>query len=728
MDEYNQWKEARGGEAQFSPLPEGFKLERLRAAKPDEDSWVSMAFDPQGRLVISKEKRGLLRLDLASGETELIEDTLLEVRGLLFAHGALYANANNSKGLYRLRDSDGDGRFEETELLMETAGGVGHGRNDLALGPDGLIYSIHGDSVKLPEGIVRRRPRFGKVGREQGYVIRVDADGKNRELMVTGLRNPYGIAFNPEGDAFSYDADNEGDIGLPLYRPARVNHLVSGANFGWQQGEGESWPVYHPHSLPTTHDAGRGSPTAVEFGTRSNFPPRYRDALFILDWAYGRIIALDLIPRGASYVCRSHTFLRGRPLNVTDIAFGPDQAMYFITGGRGTQSALYRVSYAGEPVTPTALNAQEKARAEYSKQARAMRRSLEQLHGREGQPAAALTKSADPWIRHAALVAQSENARASTAAPSLAGFKSMSRYEKLIVLQDSAAGSELLAPLFPDGDQAIDRELSRRLVGSGDASVVPKSLAKLAATDSQFERLHYLDVLSRAKTGWTLDGRRAFFAAIRHPDYFRGDRNMPTYLKGVRERAMATLSGEELTALGDLTEPAQTAIPLPPPRPLVRHWTTADLDSAPPQPYLHDPARGRAIFEQALCSRCHQVGALGTPVGPNLSTVAARFSRRDLIEAIVEPSKAMAEIFRPVIIEKKDGAIVAGRVVRDDFRESSISISSDPFAPTVLTVISKNDIASSQPSPVSSMPPGLLDGFSREEVFQLLDFLEGAQQ
>jgi len=728
LDEYNQWKEAGGGEAQFSPLPEGFKLERLRAAKPDEDSWVSMAFDPQGGLVISKEKRGLLRLDLASGETELIEDTLLEVRGLLFAHGALYANANNSKGLYRLRDSDGDGRFEETELLMETAGGVGHGRNDLALGPDGLIYSIHGDSVKLPEGIVRRRPRFGEVGREQGYLIRVDADGKNRELVATGLRNPYGIAFNPEGEAFTYDADNEGDIGLPLYRPARVNHLVSGANFGWQQGEGESWPVYHPHSLPTTHDAGRGSPTAVEFGTRSNFPPRYRDALFILDWAYGRIIALDLIPRGASYVCRSHTFLRGRPLNVTDIAFGPDQAMYFITGGRGTQSALYRVSYAGEAVTPTELNPQEMARAEYSKQARAMRRRLEQLHGRGGQPAAALAKSADPWIRHAALVAHSENVRASTAAPSFAGFKSLSRYEKLSVLQASAAGSEFLAPLFPDGDGAVDRELSRRLVGSGDASVVPKSLTKLAATDSQFERLHYLDVLSRAKAGWTLDGRRAFFAAIRHPDYFRGDRNMPTYLKGIRERAMATLSGEERAALGDLTEPAQNAIPLPPPRPLVRHWTTADLDFAPPQPYLHDPARGRAIFEQALCSRCHQFGALGTPVGPNLSTVAARFGRRDLIEAIVEPSKAMAEIFRPVIIKKKDGTIVAGRVVRDDFRESSLSISSDPFAPTVLTVVSKSDIASSQPSPVSPMPPGLLDGFSREEIFQLLEFLEGAQQ
>ncbi|MGI9244616.1 MAG: c-type cytochrome, partial [Verrucomicrobiales bacterium] len=483
-----------------------------------------------------------------------------------------------------------------------------------------------------------------------------------------------------------------------------------------------------PHSLPTTHDAGRGSPTAVAFGTRSNFPPRYRAALFILDWAYGRIIALDVIPRGASYVCRSHTFLRGRPLNVTDIAFGPDQAMYFITGGRGTQSALYRVSYNGGVGLPPDLNRQEMARAEYSKQARASRRSLEQFHGSDGRAPAAAVGSADPWIRHAALVAGSSDAGSSASVPSLTGFRSWPRHEKLSAVQDSAAAAALLAPLFPDGDRAVDRELSRRLAGSGEAALVPESLSKLAATDSQFERLHYLDILSRARTGWTPDGRRAFFAAIRHPEYFRGDRNMPAYLDGIRARAVATLTDEEREALGNLTEPAQNPIPLPPPRPLVQHWTTADLDMAPPPRYQHDRARGRTIFEQALCSRCHQVGALGTPVGPDLSAVASRFSRRDLIEAIVEPSKAMAEIFRPVIIEKKDGSIVAGRVVRDDFRKSSLSISSDPFAPTVLTVVSKADIAHSERSLVSPMPPGLLDQFSKDEVFQLLDFLQGVQR
>ncbi len=79
-----------------------------------------------------------------------INEDLQECRGLLYAYDALYANANNSKGLYRLRDTDGDDRFDEVRLLREFPGGVGHGRNDLALGTDGLIYSIHGDSVDVP--------------------------------------------------------------------------------------------------------------------------------------------------------------------------------------------------------------------------------------------------------------------------------------------------------------------------------------------------------------------------------------------------------------------------------------------------------------------------------------------------------------------------------------------------------------------------------------------------
>ena len=180
-------------------------------------------------------------------------------------------------------------------------------------------------------------------------MLRTDRDGKQWELLAAGLRNPFGIAFNPLGDLFTYDADAEFDMGSPWYRPTRVNQLVSGADFGWRGVTGK-WPPYFPdhadNALPTL-DIGRGSPTAVAFGTGTRFPADYQQALFILDWSYGRILAVHLAPRGAGYRAWAETFLQGRPLNVTDITVGPDGALWIVTGGRKTQSALYRIAYTG---------------------------------------------------------------------------------------------------------------------------------------------------------------------------------------------------------------------------------------------------------------------------------------------------------------------------------------------------------------------------------------------
>ncbi len=172
---------------------------------------------------------------------------------MLYAHGALYANANNSRGLYRLRDTDGDDRFDEVKLLLATGGGVGHGRNDLALGPDGFIYSIHGNNVLLPEGLSsgpgnspfrnygpdRLRPCFwdrmlfdAGVEPPAGHVLRIDPEGKKVELVAGGFRNAYGLDFNAYGEMFTYDADMEWDVGAPWYKPTRINHIVPGGEYG----------------------------------------------------------------------------------------------------------------------------------------------------------------------------------------------------------------------------------------------------------------------------------------------------------------------------------------------------------------------------------------------------------------------------------------------------------------------------------------------------------------
>jgi len=800
FDDYEQWRRSLGTKTGTDPaalvVQPGFEVELLRSARKDEGSWVSVTFDPRGRLLVGVEARGILRMSLpARGEEEIavekLASDLQEPRGLLWAHGSLYVNANNSKTLYRLRDTDGDDRFDERRALYRSAGGNGHGRNAIALGPQRRIHVIHGDSPDLPRDLADRTSpyrehRRGATTRE-GHVLRFDPDGSGGEIVAAGLRNPYGIDFNTDGEMFTYDADAEFDMGASWYRPTRVRHLVSGADYGWRGVTG-SWPPYFPESPlspPSTLDVGKGSPTGVRFGTASAFGPRYRRALFILDWAYGRILVVHSAPRGASYLCRAETFLVGRPLNVTDLVFGPDGAMYFVTGGRKTQSGLYRVRRTGPVVEEPPPGVQQAARRARSAKARALRRRLERHHI-PGAGAAAIEEawaqlsSADPWIRHAArLVLEHQpiadweqrvvgelRPRARLTAllaivrgrekdrlgdiPSLLSSTGLGRlspedlWVAIAVIStclDRAASSKgaglagfaglarELEPLYPSGSFELDRDLGRLLARLEVRSLVSRTLDLLDHTEAQHQVLHHLFVLRGVRHGWTPQGRERWAKHFRRTRAFLGGRGLPTFLQKMRTEFLAASDEPARPALerllGDGEDGAGEA-PSIVHRPFVREWTVEELaegdtsDDGPP-----DPARGRRLFEEAKCSRCHRVRAEGAAHGPDLTSVSSRLGRRDLLRSILEPSVVVAPKYRSVTVVTRRGSAHTGRVLQGgDYRRSVLEIQTDPLDPGSVVKIHKADVLTRTPSSVSPMPAGLLDGLEREEILDLLAFLE----
>ena len=800
FDDYEQWKQASGtaqgtDPARFQTMP-GFDIQLVRSAAADEGSWISMAFDPQGRLTISREDKGLLRMTLSDNRTrvervEMINDTLQECRGLLYAWDALYASANNSKGLYRLRDMTDDGQFDEVQLLRKFPGDVGHGRNDLALGPDGMIYSIHGDSVRVPaEEISDRTSPLREAARGQqtteGHLIRTDHDGRRWELVAGGLRNPYGIDFNADGEAFTYDADAEFDMGAPWYRPTRIVHLVSGADFGWR-GRTGNWPPFDPDhaaaALPVV-DVGKGSPTAVKSGTASSFPVPWGDAMFALDWAYGRILACHLQPHGAGYVSRPVTFLKGRPFNVTDLTFGPDGSMYVITGGRKTQSALYRVNYIGQTVEPPRETRQQTARIRFAHEQRALRRKLEVFHGRADSGAIATAwphlRSPDPVIRHAARIvvehqpvdewqdqalAEQEPRTAVTALLALAladrsalvprilerlnemPLDRLSTYDRFSLLHaysiclaadqlpDSRTASlTRLNAWFPESKPAVapigagrgvNRQLTALLHLYGHEAT-RRTMSLLNQSTTQEDRLHYLFVLRYSRTGWVPADRRAYFLALTEIERSAtGGAGMPGFLQRIREEAVATLTDEERKSLGNLlqsgteTEPAALTID----RPIVGKWTVEMLAAG--SNMAPDLRRGQKLFREALCSSCHRISGNGGVAGPDLTSVAGRFGRRDLLTSILTPSKVVAENYRNAQVVTTDGRVITGRVITGgDYRSTKLRIATDTLRPSLYVEIAKADIETHQLSSISPMPEGLLDRFSKDEIFDLLTFIE----
>ena len=376
-------------------LQAGFKAEHLYSpSENNQGSWVAMTFDNKGRLITSDQYGALYRLvlspigtdsvlkierlDIGKTNAQLADTTKPKIeigyaQGLLYAFNSLYVMVNHQSddefekgsGLYRLQDTDGDDQFDKITLLKALEGSGEHGPHSVVLAPDKKsLYVIAGNHTNIPPMDAYRLPAVwqednlfplikdprGHANDRKapgGWIARIDSLGKQWELISAGYRNAFDIAFNEEGELFTYDSDMEWDFGMPWYRPTRICHVTSGSEFGWRTGNSK-WSAEYPDNLPPVINIGQGSPTNLVHGMNSLFPEKYKKALFASDWSFGIIYAIYLKPNGATYSAEPEEFLSGVPLPLTDGVIGPDGALYFLTGGRRLESDLYRVYYNGK--------------------------------------------------------------------------------------------------------------------------------------------------------------------------------------------------------------------------------------------------------------------------------------------------------------------------------------------------------------------------------------------
>lgn len=386
----NQTKSTEEGnytsEVQFD-LPQNFILEELyHISANKQGSWVAMAEGPD-KTIYACDQRGKIYYfkmpekgdAVKSGNVDSLNLDIGEAHGLLWAFNSLYVAVNKNweddttvenqrgSGIYRITDSNGDGTLDEVIMLLKLEGAGEHGPHSFVLSPDGeSIYFIAGNHVLIPESLKQNsrlpinwgednlftpyldaRGHANDIKAPGGWVAEFDANGENWELISAGYRNPFDLAFNQDGELFTYDADMEWDIGMPWYRPTRICHITSGSEYGWRTGSGK-WPDYYPDNLPAVHNLEQGSPTAILSGAKLRFPKKYNSGLFIMDWSFGTIYYANLIPKGSSYTATREEFLSGTPLPLTDMIAGSDGNLYFATGGRGLDSHLYRLSYEGD--------------------------------------------------------------------------------------------------------------------------------------------------------------------------------------------------------------------------------------------------------------------------------------------------------------------------------------------------------------------------------------------
>jgi putative heme-binding domain-containing protein len=132
-------------------------------------------------------------------------------------------------------------------------------------------------------------------------------------------------------------------------------------------------------------------------------------------------------------------------------------------------------------------------------------------------------------------------------------------------------------------------------------------------------------------------------------------------------------------------------------------------------------ARGKANFEAAQCLACHRFANEGGSAGPDLTAVSTRFQRRDILESIIEPSKVVSEQYMNTDVRLKNGDAVIGRVLEET--DAKIVIQPNPLAPEKVE-IKKSDVARRSLSKLSPMPEGLVNTFTKEEILDLMAYME----
>ena len=130
--------------------------------------------------------------------------------------------------------------------------------------------------------------------------------------------------------------------------------------------------------------------------------------------------------------------------------------------------------------------------------------------------------------------------------------------------------------------------------------------------------------------------------------------------------------------------------------------------------------KGRQVYLTTGCFACHGgVGKKGaTLFGPALPGVTLRLNRQEVADALVYPSKQVAERFRAMVLVTTDGDTASGFVT-----ESTDEFVSITDLENNVTRVPKSKVASLEAQDTSLMPQELLNALSEEQVRDLLAFL-----
>jgi putative membrane-bound dehydrogenase-like protein len=325
-------------------VPDGFEV-RIAAAEPAVINPIAFTVDEKGRLWVvecfeypkrtakGKMPRDRIKvLESTRGDSVYDKVTVFAegkdfprpfdlASGIEVGHGGVFLGA--PPYLWFLQDTDGDGKADKFEILLEGFGSqdTHETLNTFHWGPDGRLYGLHG---VFTQSAVRPTQADGPATRVNAAMWRYDVKAKKFEIFAEGTSNPWGVDWrNTDGQAI-----------LACCVIPHLYHMAPGGTYRRQAGQSLNPYAYGEINEICDHtfhkESGWAHAGLISLDTPL-MPPEYRTSV-IFGSIHGTSIKRNVLrPNGSTYTAsRADDFLRSgdknfRPLN---LRWGPSGEIF----------------------------------------------------------------------------------------------------------------------------------------------------------------------------------------------------------------------------------------------------------------------------------------------------------------------------------------------------------------------------------------------------------------
>jgi len=298
-------------------------------------------------------------------------------------------------------------------------------------------------------------------------------------------------------------------------------------------------------------------------------------------------------------------------------------------------------------------------------------------------------------------------------------------------------------PRFPAGDERLNKEYAMLLAYCGQEETAGKLLAAMPPGDeNQPLQIHYVYCLRVIEEGWSSEQKQTLLAWFAKARGWRGGASFPGFINRLFTSSLDFFNEEEKqlayeripefapvdeAEAGQLKRGNYQAAAVYARQERGRGVSEQEIFEYlmyDPMTLVAKPEDGEELFEKE-CSKCHRFGEIGEDFGPDLTTIANRFTRRDIVEAVLWPSKTISDQYQSYVVETKEGGIFLGLIVSEDDEKIVMRLPDE----TQPIAIPKSSVKDRRRSDVSTMPEGALDAYGMKEIAALFAYLQsGVEQ